>query len=465
MASMYVPSDWQRRKPVTSSEDYRSEARRDAARLIHCAAFRRLQGKTQLFPGIESDFFRNRLTHSLEVGQIAKSIAYRLNGTEEFLKPPEMKIDPDLAELAGWCHDLGHPPFGHNGETALDELLREHGGGFEGNAQTLRILGTLEKRDYTGNHPSGISDEKDTRLGLNLAARTLAAILKYDQKIPRDEADRQKPDSVMKGYYSDDEELVAWMKSNVLTGRTSTSPFKTVECQIMDLADDIAYSTYDLEDALHAEFLNPLDIIAAPKEVIEAVASRVAKSIGETFTASDVLDVLKVIFGDFGANDEGGQEEGALAAIIEAHAASRNLATDGYLRVRFTSELIGRYIQAVTFKPDESVPALSKIELKPTIRAQVEVLKNLSYVRLIMKPRLKLAEYRGELILKEMFTTLKEEKGSLLPDDFRAVYDRLPASKRDRVICDFIAGMTDRYASEFHGRLRSESPQSIFKPI
>lgn len=458
---MYVPSDWHRRKPVASTEPYRTESRRDAARLIHCAAFRRLQGKTQLFPGIESDFFRNRLTHSLEVGQIAKSIAFRLNGTEAFLGPPEMKIDPDLAELAGWCHDLGHPPFGHNGETALDELLREHSGGFEGNAQTLRILGTLEKRDYTGNHPSGIADEKDTRLGLNLTARTLAAILKYDAVIPRDKADRAKPDNVMKGYYHDDAELVAWIKGSVLAGRSSMSPFKTVECQIMDLADDIAYSTYDLEDALHAEFLNPLEIIAAPKEVIEAVAGRVAKAMGVAFTANDVLDVLKVIFSDIGASDE----DDGLAAVIEAHATSRNLASDGYLRVRFTSELIGRYIQAVTFVPDEAVPALSKVELKPAIRAQVEVLKNLSYVRLIMKPRLKLAEYRGKVIVKEMFTTLRDEKGILLPDDFRTVHDRLPASKRDRVICDFIAGMTDRYASEFHGRLRSESPQSIFKPI
>src|SRR5712664_1572607 len=116
MTSMYSEADRDRflSSPVRKGDDeaYRSAFRKDSARVLHSPCFRRLQGKTQLFPGFESDFFRNRLTHSLEVGQIAKSIAIRLNATEDFLRPPEMQIDPDLAELAGWCHDLGHAPFG-----------------------------------------------------------------------------------------------------------------------------------------------------------------------------------------------------------------------------------------------------------------------------------------------------------------------------------------------------------------
>jgi dGTPase len=124
-------------------ESYRTEFRRDYARLIHCPSFRRLQGKVQLFPCHEGDFFRNRLTHSLEVAQIAKSIAIRLNETIPYFQTH--KINTDLVEFAGLAHDLGHPPFGHNGEAELDQLMMDYGG-FEGNAQTLRILSRLEKK-------------------------------------------------------------------------------------------------------------------------------------------------------------------------------------------------------------------------------------------------------------------------------------------------------------------------------
>lgn len=464
---MYAESDWERRKAISNDEPYRSSVRRDSARVIHCAAFRRLQGKTQLFPGVESDFFRNRLTHSLEVGQIAKSIAYRLNGTVAFLAEPGFQIDPDLAELAGWCHDLGHPPFGHNGETALDELLRESAGGFEGNAQTLRILGTLEKRDTLGGHSSGISDSgRDERLGLNLCARTLAAILKYDLEIPSRNDDRGAgKGSVVKGYYHEERSLVAWIKEKVLSGRRYTGDFKTVECQIMDLADDIAYSTYDLEDAFHAGFMTPLDILAVPADVIDAVAARVQRAIGESFEASDVTDMLRLVFRSLGATTDA-TEDNSLSHAVAVQTASRNLSVDGYLRAQFTSSLITKYINAVEFLPNNEVPALSRVCLRPEVRAEVEVLKNVSFVGLILRPRLKLAEYRGKQIIKEMFETLRGADGGLMPDDFRSVHARLnQPSARDRIISDFIAGMTDRYASEFHGRLRSESPQSIFKPI
>ncbi len=147
---LYGPADKHRQAPEAEkpqgNEPYRSVWRVDFARLVHSPAFRRLQGKTQLFPG-ESDFFRNRLTHSLEVAQIAKSIALKLNyeyfrdATDE-----DHKISTDLVEFAALAHDLGHPPFGHNGEAALDECMRGIGG-FEGNAQTLRILARLEKKE------------------------------------------------------------------------------------------------------------------------------------------------------------------------------------------------------------------------------------------------------------------------------------------------------------------------------
>ena len=146
---------------------------RDYGRVVHSPSFRRLQGKTQVFPGHESDFFRNRLTHSLEVAQIAEGIAARINYTEPFFK--EQPIDARLCATASLMHDLGHPPFGHNGERALDDAMCRHGG-FEGNAQTLRIVSRIEKK---------IHDDNGNPYGLNLTFRTLAAVLKYDKIIPR----------------------------------------------------------------------------------------------------------------------------------------------------------------------------------------------------------------------------------------------------------------------------------------
>ena len=152
---------------------YRNDYRRDYARVLHSAAFRRLEHKTQLFPGNESDFFRNRLTHSLEVAQIAKSIALKIKQ----MYPEATIVEPDVCEIAGLLHDLGHPPFGHNGERALDRCMANFGG-FEGNAQTLRIICKTEKKEI--NNPLSIREGIDNRVGLNLTARVIASIIKYD---------------------------------------------------------------------------------------------------------------------------------------------------------------------------------------------------------------------------------------------------------------------------------------------
>jgi len=144
MKALYTTKDYERIVTV-EEKTHREPFRRDNGRLIHSAVFRRLQGKTQLFPCYESDFFRNRLTHSLEVSQIAKGIVEQINSTHQYFK--KNPIDRDLVETAALAHDLGHPPFGHNGEKALDDMMKEYGG-FEGNAQTLRILTKLEKKKH-----------------------------------------------------------------------------------------------------------------------------------------------------------------------------------------------------------------------------------------------------------------------------------------------------------------------------
>lgn len=249
-------------------EPYRDEFRRDYARIIHSPAFRRLQRKTQLFPGDESDFFRNRLTHSLEVAQIAKSIAMRLNHQiREAFSDEYGVIDETLVEIAGLAHDLGHPPFGHTGEHALNECMHSCGG-FEGNAQTLRIVTRLEKRQTEQlSHQSNGADFKefaegrDLRRGLNLCYRSIASIIKYDAPIPIITRDS----SLNKGFYSTEAEFVVAVKKNVI-GKDyddviQQKKFKTVEMQIMDIADDIAYSTYDFEDALKAGFASPIDLL------------------------------------------------------------------------------------------------------------------------------------------------------------------------------------------------------------
>ncbi|MDC7675498.1 dGTP triphosphohydrolase [Asticcacaulis machinosus] len=455
---LYAQSDRSRELEEPVTERWRSDTRRDYARVIHSPAFRRLQGKTQLFPGHESDFFRNRLTHSLEVAQIAESIAYMLNEQHDYFK--DNPIDTTLCALAGLVHDLGHPPFGHNGEHALDDKMRAYGG-FEGNAQTFRILSRLEKKKRSLN-----GDDIDDRLGLNLTYRSLASILKYDREIPNI---REESDGLVKGYYSDDAELVSRVKLSVAPDFKESGGFKTIECAIMDLADDIAYSTYDLEDSLKAGFLTPASILSSDQRLLERVAEKVGRSIETSVDSQDVLDVFFEIFQDIatgGAQDS--SPELAVFNIVKGFEQSRGISENGYLRTELTSQLVGEFISGVRLKFNDNFPNLSKVYLEKGVRRKVETLKNYTFEATIFSTRLKVAEYRGYEVVSRIFEALAGPKGYLLmPDDVRGLWLQFEAnaSARMRVVCDFVAGMTDRYALEFYARLHSDNPQSIFKPI
>ncbi|WP_248167569.1 dGTP triphosphohydrolase [Ralstonia pseudosolanacearum] len=439
--------------------DSRSPFRRDYARLIHCPAFRRLQGKTQLFPGVESDFFRNRLTHSLEVAQIAEGIAIQLNAQNARFS--ENPIDTDIVQLAALAHDLGHPPFGHNGEYALDECMRDYGG-FEGNAQTLRIVSQLEK--------------KEIGAGLNLTYRSLAALLKYDKEIPLIDAQRDESGKLVKGYYLSEAGLVKAIKQAVV-GKADIDNFKVVECQIMDLADDIAYSTYDLEDALKAGFLSPLEIIhlAHSQDFLKKVAEKAKKGAGESIPPIELSKIYAEIFGGIVSDKlhDLDQENplDLVKRVSEIYTSSKLLSCDGRLRTAFTSELVAEFMSGVSAEFNEDIPALSKIVLKRETRLKIEALKHLAYEALIMSPRLKLVEYRGRDIVRGIFDAIdSKERGGhlLLPDDWRAQYMDHQSNElvRKRLICDFVAGMTDRYAVEFYARLTSvDSGLSFFKPM
>lgn len=465
---LYIQSDYQREQATPKQAPYRSDFRRDYARILHCPSFRRLQGKTQLFPGIESDFFRNRLTHSLEVAQVAKAIALRLNLEHDYFK--DNPIDVDLIETAALSHDIGHPPFGHTGEKALDDCMKGKGG-FEGNAQTLRILARLEKkkRPEAGDKAHG----EDPRTGLGLTHRTLAAVLKYDHCIGEK---RDTDTSLQKGYYQSEKPLVDRIKQSVLGTNSLVGKFKTIECQIMDLADDIAYSTYDLEDALKAGFVSPIGMISAMSDetIIESLVKK-AKIPSDQFMKIIIELWIGHIFnwkwGSLDINPDNINKPEAVALLV-AHfdQVARNLSNEGDLRTKFTSELVGEYIDGINVETNLEIPALSQVTLNSDLQKRVDVLKHLTYELVIQSPRLKTVEYRGSRIVKEIFQALTEPDGNLLlPDDYQdliSIYtDDTDVLNRYRAICDFIASMTDRYAVEFYGRLKSESAQTIFKPL
>ena len=349
--------------------------------------------------------------------------------------------------------------------------MMRNSGGFEGNAQTLRLITRIEKRQHDADDLSGVDHTgRDGRLGLNLSARTLAAILKYDNEIPRQANSRGRPHRVAKGYYESESDVVAWVKHQVAPGFRKR--FKTIECQIMDVADDIAYSTYDLEDTFKAGFLNPLDLLASV-ELYESVAEKVSDAIGTPFTSEDVRDTLLALFRDLGLevqrsgfqqNISAADPEALLAITTLVYTIARNLARSGYIRSDFTSGLVRSAIDGVTFTWNADMPAMSVVDLTPAARRRVEVLKHFTFEATIQSSRVSVSQYRAHDIIETIFEALLNDQ-RLLPDDVRQLYSRSPKASRRRVICDFIAGMTDRYAIEFFGRLKSENPETIFKPL
>ncbi|SIO56145.1 dGTPase [Bradyrhizobium erythrophlei] len=472
-----------------SPERYRSQFRRDYARLIHCPSFRRLQGKAQLFPCQESDFFRNRMSHSLEVAQIAKSIAIKLNDEHDYFKTNN--INTDLIEFAGLAHDVGHPPFGHNGEAQLDRHMIEYGG-FEGNAQTLRILSRLEKKQtttypQTNEIPQPFINGQDYRLGLNLTYRSLASILKYDREIPRNTDARRNAlneKHAVKGYCFSERDLVVQIREHVV-GKNFEGEMKTIECSIMDIADDIAYSTYDLEDAFKGGFLTPLSIIAMPDAAKSPIVAKVKRRIDANyghlpvqdrqFTLAEYNTTLRRIFAgvlnveipeSLAAEGLDMDQYNALVVSVTA-STSENLCRNGYYRTEFTSQLVGRFIRAVEVCHfDEFRPVLSKVRLAIEAFVAVEVLKTLPFEAVIMSSRLKSAENRGQWVIEQIFGELKDDGGYLLmPEDWRLLIEANPGDTawKQRSICDYIAGMTDAYCLEFYERILGRAAPSIQK--
>ncbi len=436
--NLYHENDYLRQNNDISKKDNFSPFRRDYARVVHSSSFRRLQAKTQIFPSFENDFFRNRLTHSLEVAQIAKSIAVKLNAEHG------LNLDYDLIETAALCHDIGHPPFGHNGEVALNKKMHNFGG-FESNAQTLRLISHTAKKDI---------DQKQT-FGLNLTYRTLAATIKYDQHIPPI-SDLGK---LTKGYYHEESGLVEDIKQKLLEphGITTIENFKTIECYIMDVADDIAYSTYDVEDALKGGFIDPLSMASIDNKLLDKIYNAMPSDL--EITKDEIQNILKDIFSDYIDFN---------ADSTEIYKISKNIANNSLLRTKLTSKLVNSCIQNIELDLNLEVPIISKVYLNNKIRKQVEVLKKYILFKIIKSPKLNVLRYRGREIISEIFDILisSTPDESLLPDDIGAIfYNTQNIHEKARIISDYISSMTDRYIIELYNQFKSDPSAMIFKPF
>ena len=388
---------------------------RDRARVVHAASTRRLAAKTQVMGPQSDDFVRNRLTHSLEVAQVARDLARALG------------CHPDIVETAALAHDLGHPPFGHNGERVLDELSQECGG-FEGNAQTLRILTRLESKTF---------DDSGRSVGLNLTRATLDACTKYPWA--RDAAaapagvhgDGTPRTTVKFGVYDDDSAVFDWMRVPGADAR------QCVEAQVMDLADDVAYSVHDVEDGVVA---GRIDLSRLDREAVW-------HSVREWYVPGVDDDRLDAVLD--------GLEEMGSWLRVPYDRSRRGLAALKNL----TSDLVGRFcgsVQAATFATGEGpyVRYGGGVVVPEETALEIAVLKGIAahYV-MSADDRVSVMAHQREL-LSELVTELwqRGEAGldAAFVEDWREAGDD---AARRRVVIDQVASLTDASALSWHRTL------------
>ena len=388
------------------STSLRSPFARDRARVLHSAGLRRLAAKTQVFVAGSADFPRTRLTHTLEVAQLAREMGAALG------------CDPDLVDVAGLAHDLGHPPFGHNGERELNRIA-DSIGGFEGNAQTLRVLTRLEAKVI--NPATGRS------AGLDLTRASLDAACKYPW--PR------RDDTEKFGYYADDAEVFHWLREGAPEGRTC------LEEQVMDWADDVAYSVHDVEDALHAGHVSlEMFTSATERENIMDIAHRKYLPLVDPAELSAALDRLLAL--EFWPTSYDGTHRD-LAGLKE-----------------FTSQLIGRFCQAAEEATRAAYPGYPLTRYAATLvvpdgtRAEVAVMKAVTVLYVMRRAGAQEAYAGQRALLAELVDVLMRYEGreleSWIAPEYAAAADD---GGRLRVVIDQVASLTDGSAVEWHARL------------
>lgn len=428
-----------------SPKDHRHATERDRDRILHSSAFRRLQGKTQVFGIGQADFYRTRLTHSVEVAQIARAIAQNLLFENPLL---QRCLVPELAEAAALAHDLGHPPFGHAGEQTLDSCMREVSRRsrltgkkvlrFEGNAQTFHILVAAEPKSPS--YP-----------GLNLTRATLAGVLKYpyEQDIRND-----------KFIFASDLPAAKWALQKggsilkAQSAKRKRQPKTSIACQVLDWADDCAYSVHDVEDALQAQFLHPGDLELArfARRVFAHYEETREEEDAPILSLSEVRSRLlkfekKILPSEQG--DERAQRKSAMRNILNDLITAVTVeACPGSSRADFSWRLI--------------VPAEARI---------MSVLcKSVIWEAVITDPRVAVMSTKGREILRDLFHLLMEEvlekeSAALFPRYYRPAVEECfgrGQMEAGRAVCNFLALLTDMDALRLHALLRGSKASSVF---
>jgi len=383
----------------------RGDFERDRARVLHSAALRRLAAKTQVVTAGSADFPRTRLTHSLECAQIGRELGR------------ELGCDPDLVDAACLAHDIGHSPFGHNGEFALDELAFSCGG-FEGNAQSLRLLTRLEP--------------KVLGAGLNLTRATLDATLKYPWF--------SKGPGTKYGVYAEDAEVFAWIRQDAPAGR------RCLEAQVMDWADDVAYSVHDLEDGFVAGLITFKNLNSSAERAVVSHTTATTY-VGDDVSVAELTEVLDTLLGlDVWPASYDGSPESA-AALKNA-----------------TSELIGRFCLAAQdatlaaqagpltrYAADLIVPRPQRLECA--------LLKGITAHYVMSRAGVIAAQARERELLAELaFAVERGAPGTLDPLLRPAWHAAASDTARRRVVIDQIASLTDTSAIAWHHRLCGSDP-------
>ncbi len=426
-----------------SEYDHRSPFERDNTRVIHSAAFRRLQRKTQILSTNEGDFHRTRLTHSLEVASIAKSIVRNLN-----LRADSANFLPsdDLIATISLLHDIGHPPFGHGGEVALNYMMQQHGG-FESNGQTLRLITKIEN-SYG-------------QFGLDLTRRTLLGILKYPASYPSVcqtefkpckkgapirmndwhppkcylEAEQDVVDWVLQPLSDEQKALFQQLKTPPSKTEHGTTRFQSLDCSIMNIADDIAYGVHDFEDAVHLKLID--------RDVLETEAFyqhyELANHQNSLPPQDEILDKL--------FHAEPYIRKNAIGQLVNLFIT--------------TTEVKNHHNQANQF--DQPLLDLT-LELNKESRPLLHLLKSIIYDFVIDSPEARAIEYGGQTVISRLFEAIQSNPMSLLNINFRKKYQNAKDDKEaQRVICDYIANMTDEYAYRYHEKLFGFNTRNLFE--
>lgn len=446
--------------------DHRSEYQKDLTAIIHSYSFRRLQGKFQMISGKECDFTRNRLTHSLEVSTIAKNIFYRLRALEypavlydandimaekieikTFINNEPTNGTAEVLSAISLLHDIGNPPFGHAGEVALNYMMLESGG-FEGNAQALHLL----------TKPEFFSEK------FNLTKRVLLGVLKYnsmyseqiqavkdlDMKNRMIDYEKFKPP---KCHYDEDHETVNWLLQKL--SESDRKKFnKTFDCSVMELADDITNRIHDFEDMAYMKLARYEDIsnYISGKKKSDKFDCKHYEDICADFeiiTGVDLCQTLKNLF-----EDNSSKLKKSIGTLVHYAVCSTQLHKNKDMCIDSQ------------YKKDDSLEIFKyRVELSKRCRMLLNLFEDMEMDLVIKKRQAQTFVQGGMLVLMQLFEVYSGNPERFLPQNLYNEYEKQTPEVKNRIICNYIAGMTDRFATKMHARLFGYGTGYMFEII